>query len=150
MRNGNGLKELNAAMRRLKDEPRAAMMKALSRSADRVANMQRHLAETSRDTGALIKSIQVTLPNQTTPPYSQPSGSRVAKPNEVIITVGNSDVRYAHLVEYGTAKADAQPFFWPAVRLTAKKEQASINRTVKRAMKNAWNNKPQAGGGSDD
>lgn len=137
-------------MQRLKDEPRAAMMKALSRSADRVANMQRHLAETSRDTGALIKSIQVTLPNQATPPYSQPSGSRVARANEVIITVGNRDVRYAHLVEYGTAKADAQPFFWLAVRLMAKKEQANINRTVKRAMKKSWSNTPQVGGASDD
>lgn len=146
----SGHKELLAAMQRLKDEPRKAAVKALARSANRVADAQRHLAETSRDTGALIDSITVTLPNQATPPYSQPGGSRVAGENEVIITVGNSDVRYAHLVEYGTKEAEAQPFFWPAVRLMGKKEQASINRAVKRAMKKAWNNKPQAGGESDD
>lgn len=146
----SGHKELKAAMQRLKDEPRYAAMKALSRSANRIADAQRHLAETSRNTGALIDSITVTLPNQTTPPYSQPSGSRVAGENEVIVTVGNSNVRYAHLVEYGTKEAEAQPFFWPAVRLTAKKEQASIDRAVKRAMKKAWSNKPQAGGDSDD
>lgn len=141
MRNNNGLDKTFAAFNRLKSQPREAIVKSLTRSADRIADTQRRFAEPSRATGKLIGSITVTEPNQVTPPYSQPSGSRVAGASEVIITAGNSDVRYAHLVEYGTKNADAQPFFWPAFRLMRKKEQAAINRTARRAIRDSWGGK---------
>lgn len=141
MRNNNGLDKTLAAFNRLKTQPREKITAQLVRSGNRIAKTARYFAEPSRSTGKLIDSIVVTEPNQTTPPYSQPSGSRIAGPTEVIITVGNSDVRYAHLVEYGTAKMDAQSFFWPSVRLEAPREQKKINAVGRRAARDSWGGK---------
>jgi hypothetical protein len=93
----------------------------------------RRLAETSRRTGALINSIKVTGPGETTPSHSQPDGSNRVPENAAAVTAGNSDVRYAHLVEYGTQQAPAKPFFFPAVRLDRKR----INNRIKRAIRKA-------------
>jgi HK97 gp10 family phage protein len=138
-KSGNGLAETMAAFDRITRAPREAVLPALMKSGNELAAAQKVLAETSRDTGALIDSIEVTAPGQHTPPFSQPGGSRVAGETEVLVTVGNEDVRYAHLVEYGTANADAQPFFWPALRLLRKRLQNRINRAAKKAVKDAWN-----------
>jgi HK97 gp10 family phage protein len=135
----NGLASTLAAIERARKAPREAIIPALMKSGNELAAAQRALAESSRDTGALIDSIEVTPPGHSTPPYSQPGGSRVAGETEVLVTAGNSEVRYAHLVEYGTAKADAQPFFWPALRLLRKRLQNRINRAAKKAVKDAWN-----------
>lgn len=144
----NGLKKTLAAFDRLKAAPRMAITKAMVTSANELAATQRRFAETSRDSGALIDSIAVTLPGQTTPAYSQPGGSRTANPHEVIVTAGNSEVRYAHLVEYGTANAEAQPFFWPALRLSRKRIQARIDRAGRKAIRDSWNG--SATGGDSD
>ncbi|MDZ7874361.1 MAG: HK97-gp10 family putative phage morphogenesis protein [Rhizobium sp.] len=138
-KSGNGLAETMAAFDRIARAPREAVLPALIKSGNELAAAQKVLAETSRDTGALIDSIEVTAPGQHTPPFSQPGGSRVAGETEVLVTVGNEDVRYAHLVEYGTANAEAQPFFWPALRLLRKRLQNRINRAAKKAVKDAWN-----------
>ncbi len=145
MANDNGMKAFNAAIERLKRDVPAKVVKALITSGNELAATQRKFAETSRDTGALIDSITVTLPGQTTPPYSQPGGTRVAGPTEVIVTAGNSDVRYAHLIEYGTSKADAQPFFWPALRLSRKRLQGRIDRAGKKAVREGWTGRPAGG-----
>jgi len=138
-RSGNGLNETMAAFDRITRAPREAVIPALMKSGHELAAAQKTLAETSRDTGDLIESIEVTAPGQHTPPYSQPGGSRIAGETEVLVTAGNSDVRYPHLVEYGTANAEAQPFFWPALRLLRKRLQNRINRAAKKAVKDAWN-----------
>lgn len=138
-KSSNGLAETMAAFDRISRAPRAAVLPALLKSANELADAQKALAETSRDTGALIDSIHVTTPGQSTPAYSQPGGARVAAESEVIVTAGNSDVRYAHLVEYGTSDTEAQPFFWPALRLLRKRLQNRINRAAKKAVKEAWN-----------
>jgi HK97 gp10 family phage protein len=67
-------------------------------------------------TGHLRDSIVVTPPGETTPAYAT-GGSTTVPENKVAISAGNTAVRYAHLVEFGTEKAHAQPFFWPAYRL---------------------------------
>ena len=135
----NGLAETLAAMRRAKEAARAAVMPELEQSARDLTVTMRVLAP--RDTGALEDSIEVTYPGQSTPPYSQPGGSRVAGETEVLITAGNADVRYAHLVEYGTFETDAQPFFWPAWRLSRKKIRDRIARRFRKELKDAWNNR---------
>lgn len=140
-KSSNGLAETMAAFDRMTRAPREAVLPALLKSGHELAAAQRALAETSRDTGALINSIEVTAPGQHTPPFSQPGGSRVADETEVLVTVGNEDVRYPHLVEYGTANAEAQPFFWPALRLLRKRLQNRINRAAKKAVKDSWNAK---------
>lgn len=132
----DGLDNLMAAMDRVKIAPRKSINKALISSAEELAAMQRHLAP--EDTGALKDSITVTGPGQMTPPYSQPGGSRVAGESEVIVTAGDTDTRYPHLVEYGTAHAEAQPYFWPAVRLLRKRLQQRIDRAGRKAVRDAW------------
>lgn len=139
-KSNNGLAETMAAFDRIARAPREAVIPALLKSGDELASAQKALAETSRDTGALIDSIAVTMPGHATPAYSQPGGSRVAGETEVIVTAGNSEVRYPHLVEFGTSDTDAQPFFWPAFRLLRKRAQNRINRAAKKAVKDAWNN----------
>lgn len=124
--------------RRLEAIPKAvkrAVEPSLVKAGSDLATMQRILAP--RDTGALQDSIHVTGPGQTTPPYSQPGGSKTARENQVLVTVGNSEVRYPHLVEHGTAVAPAQPFFWPAYRLLKKKLASRIKTAIRKAVKEA-------------
>lgn len=124
--------------RRLNAIPKAvkqAVAPALINAATDLSVTMRLLAP--EDTGALKSSIQVTAPGETTPPYSQPGGARTAGENQVLVTVGNDDVRYPHLVEYGTAEAEAQPFFWPAYRLKKKSISNRIKRAIRKAVKDA-------------
>ena len=72
------------------------------------------------------------------------------------ISAGNTFVRYAHLVEFGTAPhaqggkfagtmhpgTPAKPFFYPMYRLGKKRAKSRITRGVNRAAK-----KVAAGGG---
>ncbi|MFC3165317.1 HK97-gp10 family putative phage morphogenesis protein [Ciceribacter thiooxidans] len=136
----DGLDNVMAAFDRVKAAPRKGINKALMSVAEDLASMQRHLAPDDPATSApdLKTSITVTGPGEQTPPYSQPGGSRVAGEHEVIVTAGNTEVRYPHLVEYGTSKTEAQPFFWPAVRLLRKSLQQRIDRAGRKAVRDAW------------
>lgn len=125
--------------RRLAAVPKAvkkAVEPALRQSGDELVTSMRALAPV--DTGDLRDSIKYTMPGNSTPPYSQPGGSTVAGENQVLVTAGNSDVRYPHLVEYGTAEAAAQPFFWPAYRLKKKRLASRIKRAIGKAVKSEW------------
>ncbi|QWW69349.1 HK97-gp10 family putative phage morphogenesis protein [Rhizobium sp. WYJ-E13] len=139
MASSDGLDGLMSAFDRVKKAPRQQITKALEASANELADAQQHLAP--KDTHALADSITVTGPGETTPAYSQPGGSRVAGETEVIVTAGDADVRYAHLVEYGTSTTEAQPFFWPALRLLRKSLQQRIDRAGRKAVRDAWNGK---------
>jgi len=132
------LESLNKRMAAIPKAVRDAVQPALAKSGDELAGAMKTLAETSRDTGALIDSIAVTPGGQSTPPYSQPGGQRVVPENAVAVTAGNSKVRYAHLVEYGTTKMAAEPFFWPAYRLLKKRLQSRIKRSIGKAVREGW------------
>lgn len=135
--------QIQRLVRRLDGIPDAIkrdLQPAVVKSADEVADLQRSLAESSRDTGALIDSIEVTGPGNSTPPYSQPGGSRTAHEVQALVTVGNTDVRYPHLVEYGTKDAPAQPFFWPAVRSLQNRINNRLNRAARKAIRDFWSN----------
>lgn len=130
------LERLKRRMEAIPIAVRAAVMPALETSGQELVATMKQLAESSRDSGDLIDSIVMTPAGQSTPPYSQPGGSKVVPENAVMVTAGNSKVRYPHLVEYGTAKAAAQPFFWPAFRLTRKRITSRVKRAVgKRAQR---------------
>lgn len=88
-------------MAAIPQEVRAALKPTLLKSGEELKATMQHLAERSRDTGALIDSITVTGPGETTPPYSQPGGSQVVPENAVAVTVGNTDVRYPAWAEDG-------------------------------------------------
>lgn len=132
------LRRLQKRLEAIPKNVREAVQPALDKSASELVDTMKALAEPSRDTGALIDSITMTPAGQTTPPYSQPGGSKVVPENAVVVTAGNTNVRYPHLVEYGTTKTRAQPFFWPAFRLTRKRIQSRIKRAISKAVRDGW------------
>ncbi|MBP1856858.1 HK97-gp10 family putative phage morphogenesis protein [Rhizobium herbae] len=135
MSSDGGLSSFQKRMRAIPIAVREAVEPALVKSGDELAAVMKQLAPEAQ--GDLKGSITVTAPGQRTPAYSQPGGSRTAQENEVLVTAGNSKVRYAHLQEYGTAHAHAQPFFWPAVRLTKKRITNRIKRAISKAVRNS-------------
>ncbi|WDR07300.1 HK97 gp10 family phage protein [Devosia rhodophyticola] len=139
MADDGGIGRLQRRLAAIPVAMKAGIQPTLLKQGNAVANTMRLLApdDPATDAPDLKSSIVVTTAGQTTPPYSQPSGTMIVPENAVAITVGNSDVRYPHLVEYGTKKSSAQPFFWPAVRLNRKKFQAAIKRAVGKAVREA-------------
>lgn len=130
-----GLSKFQKRMNAIPLAARKAVVPALAQGAYEIAQAQEALAP--EDTGDLVGSIAVTLPGQTTPAYSQPGGSIVVAENQAVVTAGNSDVRYPHLVEYGTRNAPAQPFFWPGFRLARRKAERRIKRVIAKAIRDA-------------
>lgn len=113
---------------------KAELFEILRKNADELADGIRQLAEEHRLTGALIESIRVTPPGQRTPDFSL-GGGRVAGELEFVVSVGDHEVRYGHLLEYGTANAPAYPFFWPAVRALQKRMRNRLNRGIRQFLK---------------
>jgi HK97 gp10 family phage protein len=140
MTNDGGIGRLKQRLAAIPKNVKEAVLPTLVKQADAMAATMRRLApdDPATDAPDHKSSIEVTPAGQQTPPYSQPGGSMVVPENAVAITDGNTDVRYPHLLEYGTAKMNAQPFFWPAVRLHRKKAQQAIKRGVARAVKKEW------------
>lgn len=136
MADDNGLKEFHAAMERVKRKAAEAAMERLIKGAREVAAIQQQLVPV--DEGDLRDSITVTLPGHSAPAHSQPGGSRVAGENEVLVTAGNSDVRYPHLVEHGSVKMEAQPYFWTGYRLKADSIMRAVGGTFRRTAKKEW------------
>lgn len=161
MADDGGLSSFQRRMRAIPEAARKAVQPALLREANKIADTMRLLAPV--DEGDLKKSIAVTGPGQATPPYSQPGGAMVAPELTAVITAGNAEVRYAHLVEFGAAPHDvskgaatvegriravfkggtqhpgapAQPFFWPGFRVHRKKTLAAIKRAIGKAIREA-------------
>ncbi|MGB6119575.1 MAG: HK97-gp10 family putative phage morphogenesis protein [Mesorhizobium sp.] len=135
--------QITRLQRRLMAIPEAvreAVQPVVIQNANELAATMRHLApdDPATDAPDLKSSIEVTAPGSTTPPYSQPGGSRVASELEAIVTAGNEDVRYPHLQEYGTSQHDAQPFFWPAVRMLQKRMNNRTKRAIRKAIRDYW------------
>lgn len=114
---------------------RQAVQPSLIKGAEEIAATIKSLAPEA--TGKLKESITVTAPGQATPAYSQPGGSTVAPSNAALVTAGNTDVRYPHLVEYGTTKNPAHPFFWPGFRLARDRAARRVKRAIGKAIKEA-------------
>lgn len=132
----NQLDRLNRRMRAIPVAVKEAVAPSLIQSGNELAERMKVLAP--KDTGALADSIAVTPPGGTTPAYSQPGGSRTAGENQVLVTAGDHEVRYPHLVEYGTADAPAQPYFWPAFRLSRKRIVNRTKRAIRKAVRDNW------------
>ena len=159
-----GLKSLQAKMKRIPKEARSAIKQALAESADDIVATMKSLVPVSKSgtrgwaPGMLQDSIVATFGDGEVPKYSafrqRKRGSRrvikAADPDlSVTITAGNEDVRYAHLVEFGTAPhtnggrfagtshpgTSAQPFFYPSYRAHRKRVKARITRAINSAAK---------------
>lgn len=141
MANDGGLSRIQQRLNAIPKKIKEAVYPEVVKAAEDMADDMRHIALQSKDTGELIDSITVTPAGQTTPAYSQPGGATLVPDGAAKVTVGNSDVRYPHLVEYGTAEVDAQPFFWPAVRLNRKKTTGRISRAIRKAIRENWGKK---------
>ncbi|MDS9467944.1 HK97 gp10 family phage protein [Paracoccus sp. MBLB3053] len=139
MADDGGLARFQQRMEAIPRAARQAVKPALVKAANGVAEIQRGLAPDDPATSApdLKSSIVVTGPGEATPAYSQPGGSVIVQPNQALITVGNTDVRYPHLQEYGTSHHAAQPFFWPGFRLGRKRAMSSIKRAIGKAIREA-------------
>ncbi|OJH45839.1 HK97 gp10 family phage protein [Paracoccus sp. SM22M-07] len=141
MASDGGLSKFQKRMRAIPVAARAAIEPALMKSAGEIADLQRSMAP--EKSGKLKASIAVTGPGEATPPYSQPGGSMTMPFNSASITVGNTDVRYPHLVEYGHkngfngSEVPAHPFFWPGFRLGRKRALSRIKRAIGKAIREA-------------
>ncbi|MTD98791.1 HK97 gp10 family phage protein [Paracoccus sp. YIM 132242] len=141
----------DALAKRLAAIPReivAQVQPALIKGVQKVAADARTLAEASRRTGETIDSIETTGPNSTTPAYAQGGATRTTHELQAVVTVGNPDVRTAHLVEFGTDERHHQdgastgtmpatPFLLPAWRLNRARVQRRINSAVNKAIREA-------------
>lgn len=130
-------KSVNRATKRLlaiPKEVRESLIKSNMEAAEETASLMRRFVP--EDTGALRDSIAVTPGGGTTPAYSQ-GGAHVVPDNQVVITTGNSAVRYGHLVEWGTSDTDAQPFFYPVIRSVMKKMIRKLRASARKAVKEA-------------
>lgn len=101
------------------------------------------------DDGELMESIGWTW--GTAPKYSQRIGTVKSNDGKLTITIyaGNSKVRYAHLVEFGSAPhvnggmfpgtfnpgAKAQPFFYVSWRAKRRSARARVSRAITKAAK---------------
>lgn len=136
MADDGGIGRIKQRLAMIPKNVRAAMVPELIKSGNDLAVTARILAP--RDTGALQESITVTPGGASTPPYSTPGG-RVSVPElAVAVTAGNKEVRYAHLVEYGSRGKKPKPYFWPAFRLLRKKISSRIKRAASTAVKKNW------------
>lgn len=102
-------------------------------------------------TGRLQKSIIVTTSGQMPPMYSQGAPRLPVPKGSAMVTAGNGEVRYAHLVEFGSAphKVGGQfagathpgsaprPYFWPAYRLVSKKHKGRATKALNTSIKKA-------------
>lgn len=133
MANDGGIGKLKARLAAIPQAIRERALVETKQQAEELAALMRRLAP--EDTGALKESITVTGPGQATPPYSQPGGTYIVPDNAYAVSAGNSKSRIVHLVEWGTEKAEAQPFFYPAVRMLKKRYRQRIRAAINKAVK---------------
>jgi HK97 gp10 family phage protein len=136
MAKNKSLARFEQRLKAIPEAVRESVLPAIMRSAEELADRMRHLAP--EDEGDLKRSIVVTGPGQTTPAYSQPGGSHVIGELSAAVTAGDTNTRYAHLVEFGTTKAPAKPYFWISYRLSKKRITNRIKRAISKAVRQHW------------
>ncbi|RCS21465.1 HK97 gp10 family phage protein [Phyllobacterium salinisoli] len=151
MATNNGLAAVEKRMRAVVQAARAAAKLAMAQGADEIVAMMKSLVAV--DKGDLRDSIGWTWGDA--PKYSQRVGAVKSSAGDLVITIyaGNSKVRYAHLVEFGSAPhinggmfpgtqnpgTPARPFFFVSYRTNKKRAKSRITRAVKKAAKDAFN-----------
>lgn len=140
---------LYAKLKALAPEAAAALAEEANKAADDMVRTARSYAPI--EDGDLRESIVATRAGQQTPSYSQPGGSQLVPEGAVLVTAGNTKVRYPHLVEYGTRPhvnagkfpgtqhpgAAARPYFWPAFRLLRRRFRSRMTRAMNKAIRKA-------------
>jgi HK97 gp10 family phage protein len=129
----NSSKNLEKRLLAIPNEVLAELRPALIKGAQEIADTMEILVP--EDEGDLQNTIAVTGPNETTPPYAAGGGSKTANANQAFVTVGSTDVRYGHIVEFGSVKMAARPFILPSVRLKKAKVLRRIQTAIGKAIK---------------
>jgi HK97 gp10 family phage protein len=136
---------LLAKMAALPPAVRSAIKQALAQGADEIVADAKRLAPVR--TGKLRDSIIQTWGGGKARYASLSAGTEGDPDLTVVISAGNDGVRYAHLVEFGTAPhtnggkfagtenpgTEPRPFFFPAYRANRRRVKARITRATKRA-----------------
>ncbi|YBV97106.1 HK97 gp10 family phage protein [Phyllobacteriaceae bacterium JZ32] len=151
MASDGGLTAVEKRMRAVVEAARAAAKQAMEQGATEIVDMMKSLVPV--DSGELRDSIGWTWGDA--PKYSQRVGAVKSSADDLIITIyaGNSKVRYAHLVEFGTAPhinggmfkgtqnpgTKAQPFFFVSYRTNRKRAKSRITRAVRKAAREVFN-----------
>lgn len=119
----------------LPDAQRKAIRTAILDGAATIAATQKNLVPVR--TGALRDTIKVTPGDQDLPDYATLKSKRTVKDPELcaILTAGNTNVRYAHLVEFGTTHAHAEPYFYPGFRAQKSAVKRKINAAARQGIK---------------
>jgi HK97 gp10 family phage protein len=143
-----GRKRLLAKMAALPAEVRSAIKQALAEGADEITDMQKRLAPVK--TGDLRNSIVQTWGGARVRYSSLSAAAGAGDPDLTVrLSAGNGKVRYAHLIEFGTAPhinggkfagsqhpgTKAQPFFYPPYRALRKRVKSRITRATTKAAK---------------
>lgn len=136
-------------LKALNEDVAREVVEANERLADEMVLQAQRLVPVEH--GDLQDSIVATYGGQQSPAYSQPGGSMKVPEGSVLVTAGNSRVRYPHLVEFGTRPhvnagkfpgtenpgAPAQPYFWPSFRLIRSRLRRQVSAAVRRAVRKA-------------
>lgn len=129
--------ELRRKMAAIPQVARAELRKALEVSASEMVSTARSFAPV--DSGALRTSIDHTF-GEYKAANANVRGVRAGggvgdKDLSVTIHAGDASAYYAAFVEFGTQDSVAQPYFFPAYRLTKKRVRGRMNRALKVAAK---------------
>lgn len=153
----SGLERWQRVLARVPVEARREIQGAIDEGAERMVSLSRSLAPV--DSGELRDSIVSSRDGG--PAYAAFRPGR-ASDLGAVVTAGNTRVRYAHLIEFGTAAhvvggkfagarhpgTAPRPFFYPAWRALKRSVRAGINRGIKRALARAQG-RPGGGGGGE-
>ncbi|MER8637655.1 HK97-gp10 family putative phage morphogenesis protein [Mesorhizobium sp. M1365] len=127
----NGLRDFERRLKALPAAAKRAAKVALDTSANELVAAQRSLAP--REDGTLQASIQWRQTAELT--RSITAGGDTTT---VAARAGDGDYDYALGQEFGTQNMPANPFFWPAFRLTKKRIRARIKRAITKGIKEAY------------
>lgn len=142
-----GLDRLNRKLKAFPKAVEAEIKAAMEASANEVVALAKSLVPV--DSGELRDSIGWTWGER--PKYSQSIASVKSADGNLVLTIyaGNTKVRYAHLVEFGTAPhinggrfagsqhpgTAAKPFFYVSWRALRKRAKGRVTRAVNKAAK---------------
>jgi len=127
-----GLKELEARFRRMRDKVRQANAQALKENADDLA--RRIAAAAPVDSHDLQSTVRVVQGDSDTEIRVVAGGRKTRKP----VQDGPKPVfDYARAAEFGTEDQPPQPFFFPVYRKRKRAMRAKQSRAIKKAIKEA-------------
>ena len=131
------LRSINKRFAAVPDAVRSEVKVALAKSADELVAMMKRLVPV--DEGDLRDSIGWTW--GAAPKGTVKVGGVDAGGKDLAVTVfaGGPGAYHAHLVEFGTVKSAAQPYFLPAWRALRTRIRRRIATAVSKGVKKAWN-----------